>query len=64
MTPIVWALVLTVCASDGACYKQTIEEFKTSSECLDTKTLHSSMPEDGSWAKVEYTCGVVGAVKV
>ena len=64
MTPIVWALVLTVCASDGACYKQTIEEFKTANQCIDVKVLHEALPEDGDWAKIEYTCGVVGALNI
>lgn len=64
MTAIVWALVLTACASDGACYKQTIEEFETANQCIDVKILHESLPEDGDWAKIEYTCGVVGALNI
>ena len=62
MTAIIWALVLTACTPQGECYKQTIQWFDSEPECLEIKAIHESIPPDGAWKTVEYSCGIVGAI--
>ena len=62
MTHIIWALVLNVCFADGQCFNQTIQWFEKEPECLEFKAIHESIPQDGNWKSVEYTCGIVGAI--
>lgn len=64
MTAIIWALVLTACTPQGECYKQTIQWFDGEPECLEIKAIHESIPSDGAWKTVNYTCGIVGAVGI
>jgi hypothetical protein len=64
MTAIIWALVLTACTPQGECYKQTIQWFDGEPECLEIKAIHESIPSDGAWKTVTYTCGIIGAVGI
>ena len=57
MNVIIWSLVLTICAADGKCFNQTIQ-------CLRYKQIYEDIPKDGSWASVEYKCGIVGAMEI
>jgi len=54
--------MLTVCTQEDACFKQTIQWFENEPECLEFKALHESIPADGGWKTVDYTCQIVGAI--
>jgi hypothetical protein len=62
MKAIIWSLMLTVCTQEDACFKQTIQWFENEPECLEFKALHESIPADGGWKTVDYTCQIVGAI--
>ena len=64
MTAIIWALVLTACTPKGECYNQTIQWFDAEPECLEIKAIHESIPPDGAWKTVDYTCKIIGAVGI
>ena len=55
MTEIIWTLLLTVC-SDASCATQTIQWFEEKPQCVQMKTIHEALPEDGHWKSVEYKC--------
>ena len=54
--------MLNVCFADGQCFKQTIQWFENEPECLEFKAIHESIPRDGAWKTVEYSCGIVGSI--
>ena len=64
MTTIIWALVLTVCTNNGQCFNQTVQWFDTENVCMKYKTIYEQIPKDGSWASVDYKCGIVGAMDI
>ena len=62
MTHIIWAVMLNVCFENGQCFSQTIQWFENEPECLEFKAIHESIPRDGDWNTVEYSCDIVGAI--
>ncbi len=64
MTTIIWALVLTVCTNNGQCFNQTVQWFDKENVCMKYKAIYEQIPKDGSWASVDYKCGVVGAMDI
>lgn len=64
MNVIIWSLVLTVCAPNGQCFNQTVQWFDKENECRRYKEIYEEIPKDGSWASVEYKCGIVGAMEI
>ena len=64
MNVIIWALVLTVCNSNGQCFNQTVQWFDKENQCLKYKEIYEEIPQDGGWASVEYECGIVGAMEI
>ena len=64
MNIIIWALVLTVCTPSSQFFNQTVQLFDKENECLRYKQIYEDIPKDGSWASVEYKCGIVGAMQI
>ena len=64
MNVIIWSLVLTVCTPNGQCFNQTVQWFDKENECLRYKQIYEDIPKDGSWASVEYKCGIIGAMEI
>ena len=64
MTTIIWALVLTVCNSNGQCFHQTVQWFDKENVCMKYKAIYEEIPKDNNWASVDYKCGVVGAMDI
>jgi len=62
MTSIIWSLLVIACTEDGMCLTQTIQWFDSEPECLEFKALHESIPPDGDWKTVNYSCQIVGAI--
>ena len=46
MLEILWALTLTVCAADGACVSQVIEDYKDYDICIAVKAEYKAFPRD------------------
>ena len=58
MLEILWALTLTVCASNGACVSQVIEDYKDYDTCLAVESEYKAFPRDSNsrWDTVKYEC--------
>ena len=63
MSTIIWALVLTVCTAEGQCFNQTVQWFYNENKCERNREVYEEIPKDGSWASVQYKCGIVGAME-
>lgn len=64
MNVVIWALVLTVCNSNGHCFNQTVQWFDKENQCIKYKEIYEEIPQDGGWASVEYKCGIVGVMEI
>ena len=47
--------MLSVCSS-GQCMSQTVLETTAQDVCINQKSLHEQLPQDGDWTTVEYKC--------
>jgi len=56
--------VLTVCTAEGKCFNQTVQWFDNENKCERNRQVYEEIPKDGSWASVEYKCGIVGALEI
>ena len=55
MFELVWVLMLSVCSS-GQCMSQTVLETTAQDVCINQKSLHEQLPQDGNWTTIEYKC--------
>jgi hypothetical protein len=55
---MIWALMLTACTTT-MCAEQAIQWFEVEKECIEFKTLHEELPQDGHWQRVQYDCRII-----
>jgi hypothetical protein len=53
---LTWLLILTVCSANGKCVSQEIDQFDDHIACTEAKFEHETLPQDGDWKTVTYTC--------
>ena len=52
---IIWHIILTVCLRSN-CLTQDIQWFDSKQNCYEMLPIYQSIPQDGKWDTVEYTC--------
>ncbi len=55
---MIWSLLLTACM-ETTCVKQDIQWFEDRQECIEFKTLHEELPQDGNWGTITYECKIL-----